>query len=770
MEMSVLNGFGDNSHGYDDKQKISSNNETQFATKQVDGRLSTSPAMRFDDRGPHREMAIDCPATFVGMKKEPPRYPRPLSIIQNSVGSVPKGKTPPSTLPRYQDQKSVKSSEDDRERMERIKRYQEDLAKRREAEDRMRKEQEFLRTSLRGSKKLQELEERKAKGITSTGFVNPTYLVEEEELIQQKNENNLKRGVVKPQSVMVEDVVTSVEEAKKFLPHSINQEEQDFLNRFLLSERFRKLLQVHDKIVEVTLNGTALAPKSAPFTLAVHQEALNDLDDHLDMAVAKELSYLLNKPHFKNFLLAHDDCLQLQRDAMIAAAAAAISESLAPVDPEKVYDEYLYDHASQYGEDSIKIVRIQKTAEPLGATVRNEGESVVIGRIVKGGIADKSGLLHEGDEILEINGTDVRGKSINEISDLMSCLTGVLTFLINPSPEQRIQPVEQPVMHIRAHFSYDPEEDHYIPCRELGMSFVKGDILHVLNQDDPNWWQAYREGEDDQFLAGLIPSKSFHEKRETLKQAIVKTAKENSKNKRRCNCTQKRNKKKKQQSSNFEGETEEILSYEEVTLYYPQPNRKRPIVLIGPPNIGRQELRQRLMESHPDRFAAAVPQTSRPKRDNEVDGREYCFVPRNVFEQDVLENKFVEYGEYEKHFFGTSMESIRQVVNSGKICILNFHPQSLRLLKASDVKPYFVFIAPPNIEKLKQLRQKQCVKVTDDELKMIIEKARKMEEEFGHYFDMIIVNQDVDRSYDELLAELNRLELEPQWVTIQWMT
>ena len=54
-----------------------------------------------------------------------------------------------------------------------------------------------------------------------------------------------------------------------------------------------------------------------------------------------------------------------------------------------------------------------------GATVRNEGESVVIGRIVKGGIADKSGLLHEGDEILEINGTDVRGKSINEISDLM---------------------------------------------------------------------------------------------------------------------------------------------------------------------------------------------------------------------------------------------------------------------------------------------------------------------------------------------------------------
>lgn len=42
-------------------------------------------------------------------------------------------------------------------------------------------------------------------------------------------------------------------------------------------------------------------------------------------------------------------------------------------------------------------------------------------------------------------------------------------------------------------------------------------------------------------------------------------------------------------------------------MYYPQPNRKRPIVLIGPRNVGRHELRQRLMESDIDRFAAAVP-------------------------------------------------------------------------------------------------------------------------------------------------------------------
>lgn len=61
-------------------------------------------------------------------------------------------------------------------------------------------------------------------------------------------------------------------------------------------------------------------------------------------------------------------------------------------------------------------------------------------------------------------------------------------------------------------FNYEAEEDMYIPCKELGISFMKGDILHIINQEDANWWQAYREDEEEHHtLAGLIPSKSFHE-------------------------------------------------------------------------------------------------------------------------------------------------------------------------------------------------------------------------------------------------------------------
>ena len=58
----------------------------------------------------------------------------------------------------------------------------------------------------------------------------------------------------------------------------------------------------------------------------------------------------------------------------------------------------------------------------------------------------------------------------------------------------------QPVFHYRAHFSYTPEDDLYIPCHELGISFQRGDILHVINKDDPHWWQAYRSLEYLLFL------------------------------------------------------------------------------------------------------------------------------------------------------------------------------------------------------------------------------------------------------------------------------
>lgn len=61
------------------------------------------------------------------------------------------------------------------------------------------------------------------------------------------------------------------------------------------------------------------------------------------------------------------------------------------------------------------------------------------------------------------------------------------------------------------------------------------------------------------------------------------------------------------------------------------------------------------------------------------------------------------------------------------------------------------------------------LRAQEEELKEIIEKAREMEDKFGHYFDMIIINNDTERAYHQLLNEINSLEREPQWVPATWV-
>jgi guanylate kinase len=93
--------------------------------------------------------------------------------------------------------------------------------------------------------------------------------------------------------------------------------------------------------------------------------------------------------------------------------------------------------------------------------------------------------------------------------------------------------------------------------------------------------------------------------------------------------------------------------------------------------------------------------TSRTKKDSEINGQDYHFISRTQFEADIVNRRFVEHGEYEKSYYGTTLDAIRTVVSAGKFCVLNLHPQSLKILKESNLMPFVVFVAPPSLEKLR---------------------------------------------------------------------
>lgn len=86
------------------------------------------------------------------------------------------------------------------------------------------------------------------------------------------------------------------------------------------------------------------------------------------------------------------------------------------------------------------------------------------------------------------------------------------------------------------------------------------------------------------------------------------------------------------------------------------------------------------MQTSPSLFEVAIPHTTRTPRRDEIDGKDYHFLPRHIFEADIKQNRFIEHGEYEKNLYGTSREAIKKVIENSKICVLNLYPQVIERL------------------------------------------------------------------------------------------
>uniref|UniRef100_A0A671U9M4 Protein PALS1 n=1 Tax=Sparus aurata TaxID=8175 RepID=A0A671U9M4_SPAAU len=592
--------------------------------------------------------------------------------------------------------------------MERIQHYQEELRKRREEDGRGRHD-----IDPNASLRLKKLSQNPKVGID-----NPTF---------EGKENASKDTSSQDPVVELEELVQTLKWVQHCLSDTQSQQDVDLIMQLLAREDFRNAYTIYST---VTQQKSRVSPNS-PLTVQA-QDLCQEVQKILQSSQQKEgleLRALLTSPHLQALMQVHD-----------SVAVQEMAE----------------ENVTQYVGETVKLVRLEKARDtPLGATVRNDMDSVVVSRVVKGGAAESSGLLSEGDEILEINGVSIRGKHINEVHDLLQQMHGTLTFLLIPSSQIKPAPHRQTVMHVRAYFDYDPSDDPFVPCRELGLSFQKGDILHVISQDDPNWWQAYRDGdEDNQPLAGLIPGRDWSRAEYQYELKMIWYVGQG--------CFIK-------PLPTVPSDLDDILTYEEMSLYHQPASRKRPIALIGPTNSGHDELRRRLLSIEPEKFAVAIPHTTRNSRIHERNGREYHFISRSAFEADLAGGKFIESGEYEKNFYGTSTDSVRHVINSGRICLLCLHTRSLQILRSSNLKPYVIFIAPPSQERLRTLLATEGKTPKPEDLKEVIEKAREMEHNFGHFFDATIVNMEPDQAFHELRRLIDKLDTEPQWVPTSWL-
>lgn len=96
--------------------------------------------------------------------------------------------------------------------------------------------------------------------------------------------------------------------------------------------------------------------------------------------------------------------------------------------------------------------------------------------------------------------------------------------------------------------------------------------------------------------------------------------------------------------------------------------------------------------------------TSRPPRVLEEDGKSYWFTDRESMETDIREHRFLEHGEHGGHLYGTKLDSVRELIRAGKMCVLDCSPAALKILhNSTEFMPYVIFIAAPGMEQLKSL-------------------------------------------------------------------
>ncbi|XP_013909820.1 PREDICTED: MAGUK p55 subfamily member 6 isoform X2 [Thamnophis sirtalis] len=325
----------------------------------------------------------------------------------------------------------------------------------------------------------------------------------------------------------------------------------------------------------------------------------------------------------------------------------------------------------------------------------------------------------------------------------------------------------EPLVFVKCHFDYNPFNDNLIPCKEAGLKFSKGEILQIVNREDPNWWQASHVKEGGS--AGLIPSQFLEEKRK----AFVRRDWENSSP--FCGTINSKKKKKMMYltTRNAEFDRHEIQIYEEVAKM--PPFQRKTLVLIGAQGVGRRSLKNRFIVLNPTKFGTTVPFTSRKSRDDEKDGQAYRFVSRNEMEADIKAGRYLEHGEYEGNLYGTKIDSIIEVVQTGRTCILDVNPQALKVLRTSEFMPYVVFIAAPELETLRAMHKAvvdagiTTKLLTDTDLKKTVDESARIQRAYSHYFDLIIVNDNLDKAFEKLQTATEKLRMESQWVPISWV-
>nr|XP_015826542.2 disks large homolog 1 isoform X1 [Nothobranchius furzeri] len=505
-------------------------------------------------------------------------------------------------------------------------------------------------------------------------------------------------------------------------------------------------LQIGDKLVAV--NNSCLEEVSHEEAVA----ALKSTPDVVFLRVAKHSTMFINDnfppPDVTNSYSPHQDnhVSPYMSGSQSVSPAPLTTPRYSPL-PRTLTTE------DDVPRDPRRLV-LQRGSTGLGFNIvgGEDGEGIFISFILSGGPADLCGELRKGDRILSVNGVDLTTATHEQAAAALKNAGQTVTIVAQYRPEEysrfeakihdlreqmmtssvsssstSLRPTQKRTLYVRALFDYDGSAaDLTMPNQPLPFHF--GDILHVSSAGDEEWWPARHLSPPPPNCpeVGLIPSRRRVEKKERSRLKMVRVTRSQDRT----------------DQDDKAGQEEILLTYQPVIQQ--EVNYTRPVIVLGPM---KDRVNDDLISEFPDKFGSCVPHTTRPRRDYEADGRDYHFMSsRELMEREIQEHKFIEAGQYNNHLYGTSIQSVKEVADKGKHCILDVSGNAIKRLQMAGLYPIAILIRPNSVENILEMNKR----LTEEQARKAFDRAVKLEQEFAEYFTAIVQGSSLDEIYSQV--------------------
>ena len=177
------------------------------------------------------------------------------------------------------------------------------------------------------------------------------------------------------------------------------------------------------------------------------------------------------------------------------------------------------------------------------------------------------------------------------------------------------------------------------------------------------------------------------------------------------------------------------------------------IVISAPSGTGKTTISKALLASN-NNMVVSVSYTTRTKRTNELDGKDYSFVSSAVFESMIANGDFLEHAKVFGNYYGTPKKEVNEQLNSGQNVILEIDWQGALQVKQKAPDSLLLFLLPPSKNELMIRLQKRGTD-SNEQIKMRFDEALNDIKQFEQ-FDQVFINKDINTTVNQILVFLEK--------------